>query len=283
MRDSISRERNINSRVLHRCAREELVNASKCLLLFLVMHLPHACFAQQSPQGSQSQPLNSSVSNFGTTYIFSPLPVCAGCIQSELGFSSLEGGRYLPAALTVAPFSSSTDFSVLANLMDSQKVDGDRSTHFGNRFDFVIRQRLLQAGGVVVTAAPRGVVFARDLEGGRIGVSMAAQYSKGSNLAVVNLTYTGAIGGYPANPKNEYQGSMDYFRSLGEKGFAVFVGVQHGYSTGNPQSFGIEAGLVLPFRNGQVELASQQLNLNTNPAWQFQARVTVNWGKVLGR
>jgi len=195
----------------------------------------------------------------------------------------LDGGRFLPAALSVAPFSTSTDFSVLVNILDSQLENGERTAHFGNRFDFVVRQRLLQRGGVILTIAPRGVVFTRDLEGGRIGGSVAAQYGNGKNLGVINLTYTGAIGGSPTNPKNYYQGSFDYYRTLSEKGVAVFAGFQHECSTGNPHAIGTEAGFVLPFRNGQVELASQQLSLNTHPAWQFQARVSVNWGKLLRR
>jgi len=39
---------------------------------------------------------------------------------------------------------------------------------------------------------------------------------------------------------------------------------------------------VIPFPNGQVELETAQLDLNTGPEWQFQARVIVNWGKILG-
>jgi hypothetical protein len=264
-------------------AQEGQMNTSKCLIPFLVLILGHACFAQQSPQGSQSQPLNASISNFGTTFVFGPQPVCPGCIETELGLLLLDGGRFLPAALSVAPFSTSTDFSVLVNILDSQLENGERTAHFGNRFDFVVRQRLLQRGGVILTIAPRGVVFTRDLEGGRIGGSVAAQYGNGKNLGVINLTYTGAIGGSPTNPKNYYQGSFDYYRTLSEKGVAVFAGFQHECSTGNPHAIGTEAGFVLPFRNGQVELASQQLSLNTHPAWQFQARVSVNWGKLLRR
>ena len=51
--------------------------------------------------------------------------------------------------------------------------------------------------------------------------------------------------------------------------------------TAGVQTAGIEEGLVIPFRNGQVELESAQLDLNTNPAYQFQSRVIVNWGKIL--
>jgi hypothetical protein len=259
------------------------VKTSRCLIPLLALILGHACFAQQSPQGNRPQPLNSSISNFGTTFVFSPQPVCPGCVETELGLILLDGGRFLPAALSVAPFSTNTDFSVLVNILDSQVTNGQRTAHFGNRFDFVVRQRVVQRGGVVVTIAPRGVVFTRDLEGGRIGGSVAAQYGKGNNLGVINLTYTGAIGGSATNPQNNYQGSFDYYRTLGEKGVAVFAGFQHECLSGNPQAIATEAGFVLPFRNGQVELASQQLSLNTNPAWQFQARVTVNWGTLLGR
>ena len=40
---------------------------------------------------------------------------------------------------------------------------------------------------------------------------------------------------------------------------------------------------MLPFRNGQVELESAQLDLNTKPQLQLQARVIVNWGQVFSR
>jgi hypothetical protein len=46
---------------------------------------------------------------------------------------------------------------------------------------------------------------------------------------------------------------------------------------------GTEGGLVLPFRNGQVEFETAQLDLNVKPEWQFQTRVIVNWGKMLSR
>lgn len=255
----------------------------KCLAPLFVLVLGHACLAQQSSQGSQAQPLNSSVSNFGTTFVFSPQPICSRCVETELGLFVLDGGRFLPVAFSLTPFSSKTDFSVLVNLLDSQIVNGERTRHFGNRFDFVVRHRLLQREGLVVTVAPRGAVLIRDQEGGRLGVTLAAQYGWGKNLGVVNLTYTGAVDSSPTNPTNHYQASFDYYRTLSEKGLAVFAGFQHEFSTGNPQAIGTEGGLVLPFRNGQVELASQQLTLNTDLTWQFQARVTVNWGKLLGR
>ncbi len=222
------------------------------------------------------------MSNFGTTFVFSTPPVCAGCVQSELGYVSiLDGGRYLPVTMTVAPFSIPTDFSVLVNALAAEMVDGKRTTHFGNRFDFVIRQQLLRRGGFVLTFAPRGAVLTRDLEGGRAGATVAAQYGKGNNLGVINLTITGAVGCTPSNPKSDYQGSFDYYRTLGWKGYAFFVGLQHTGATGNPQALNTEGGVVIPFRNGQVELAAQQLGLNTDPAWQVQARVIVNWGNLL--
>jgi hypothetical protein len=259
------------------------VRTLKCLYAFLVLIPGDASFAQQSPQGSQRQPLNSSVSDFGTTFVFSPQPICAGCVEAELGFLSVGGRHFLPATLSVAPFSTQTDFSVLVNILDSGVANGKRTTHFGDRFDLVVRQQLFQRRGFFLTLAPRGVVFIRDLEGGRVGGTVAAQYGKGNNLGVFNLTYTGAIGCSSTNPKNEYQGSFDFYRRLSEKGYAVFIGFQHGRSTGNPQSVNTEGGVVIPFRSGQVELATQQLSLNIDAAWQFQARVIVNWGKLLRR
>ena len=44
-----------------------------------------------------------------------------------------------------------------------------------------------------------------------------------------------------------------------------------------------EEGLVLPFRNGQIEIETAQLNLNVKPEWQFQTRAIVNWCKIFLR
>lgn len=255
----------------------------KGFCLFHVLILGQAVFAQQTSQASAPQPLNASVSDFGTSFVFSPPPICAGCVEAELGLLSLDSGRYLPAVLSVAPFPTHTDFSVLVNILDSGTTSGKRTTHFGNRFDFVVRHQLLRRGGFVLTLAPRGVVFTRDLEGGRAGGTVGLAYGRGNNLGVINLTYTSAIGSSPANPKNNYQGSFDYYRTLNPKGYAAFIGLQHETSTGNPQLVSTEGGIVIPFRNGQAELATEQLSLNTHPTWQFQARVIVNWGRIIGR
>ena len=236
----------------------------------------------QSQQASAPPPLNASVSDYGTTFIFSPPPICSKCIETELGFQSVgSSSQYIPTVVTIAPFKTSTDFSILVNLLDSESPGGDRTTQFGNRFDFVVRQRALQTGGFLLTIAPRGAVFTRG-GGGRVGATAAPQFSKGNNLIAANFTWTGAIGTSTANPKSDYQGFFDYFRTLNEKGAAVFFGVAHEFTAGQ-QTVGTEEGLVIPFRNGQVELETAQLDLSTSPEWQFQTRAIVNWGKILSR
>ena len=230
-------------------------------------------------QAAPPQPLNALVSDFGTSFIFDPPPICPKCIETELGFLSLEDGRYMPAVVSLAPFSSHTDFSVLVNMLDSESPTGHRTTHFGNRFDFVIRQQIVQKGGFLLTAAPRGTVFIRGIDGGRAGASLAPQYSKGSNLIGANFTWTGAIDISAGNPRSDFVDGYDYFRTLDHRGTTLFLGFQH-EDANSQQTVGTETGLELPFHNGQVELSSQQLNLNSNPQWQFQARVIVNWDRV---
>ena len=189
---------------------------------------------------------------------------------------------YLPAVITVAPFKTQTDFSVLVNLIDSESPGSDRATHFGNRFDFVARQQVFAKGGFTLVMAPRGTVFTRGVDGRRAGGTAAPQYAWGRNVAAANFTWTGGIGTSTANPRSDYVGSFDYFRTLDKKGTAFFLGWQHEVTAGE-QTAGIEEGLIIPFRNGQVELESAQLDLNVSPEWQFQARVIVNWGAVLKR
>jgi len=225
---------------------------------------------------------NASVSDFGTTYIFSPPPVCPGCIETEFGFQSVQDGRYLPAVLSFAPFRTQTDINVLVNLFDSEAPGRHRATHFGNRFDFVLRQQAFQKANFLLSVAPRGTVFDRGAQGGRAGATLAPQYGKGNNLLAANFSWTGAVGVSPANPRSDYLTSIDYFRTLTQRGTAFFLGLQQ-EATAGQQTVGTEEGLVIPFPKGQVELATQQLTLNTSPTWQFQTRVIVNWGKVLAR
>jgi hypothetical protein len=254
-----------------------------CLCLLQVLASGELLFAQHPSGGNLPQALNATVSNFGTTFVFSPPPICAGCVETELGVLAVDSGQFLPTVLSIAPFPTRTDFSVLVNLLDSENTNGRRTTHFGNRFDVVVRQQLLQSGGFVLTLAPRGTILTRDLEGGRAGATVGVAWGKGKNLGVLNLTDTAAVNSSPTNPKNDYQGAFDYYRTVNPKGFAAFVGVLHEATTANPQTLSTEEGLVLPFHNGQVELATQQLSINLTTTWQFQARMTVNWGRLLRR
>jgi hypothetical protein len=256
--------------------------------LLLVFTL-EGCLWAQSPQptpqqqpAASPQPLNALISDYGTTFIFSPPPICPKCVEIELGFQSLSDGRYVPTVVTVAPFKTETDFSVLVNLVDSESPGSERTAHFGNRFDFVARQQVYAKGIFTLVMAPRGTVFARGVDGGRAGLTAAPQIGKGNNLLAANFTWTGAIGASAANPNSDYQGFADYFRTLDSKGTAIFLGFAHEVTAG-AQTAGIEEGLVIPFRNGQVELEAAQLNLNVSPEWQFQSRAIVNWGKILLR
>jgi hypothetical protein len=239
------------------------------------------CCAQGQTANS-AQPLNASISDYGTTFIFSPPPICSKCLETELGFQAQSDGRYLPAVVTVAPFKTKTDLSVLVNVLDSESPGNHRTTHFGNRFDFVVRQQVLAKGNLTLVLAPRGAIFVRGADGGRIGITVAPQYGKGNNLIAANFTWTGGVGTSEANPRSDYVGSFDYFRTLQSKGTALFFGFAHEVMAGQ-QTAGIEEGLILPFRNGQVELEAAQLDLNVNPEWEFQTRVIVNWGSILAR
>ncbi len=242
--------------------------------------IPSAAQTPTQPPPS-SPPLNASVSDYGTTFIFSPPPICQECVETELGFGSVSGSREVPTVLSFAPFKSNTDISILVNLLDSESAGGDRTTQFGSRFDFVIRQQVLQKGGFLLSLAPRGALFTRG-GGGRAGATAGPQYSRGNNLIAANFTWTGAIGVSAANPRSDYQGYADYFRTLDKRGAALFLGIAHELTAGQ-QTVGTEEGLVIPVRNGQVELETAQLDLNTQPQWQFQTRVIVNWGKILAR
>jgi hypothetical protein len=240
--------------------------------------------AQNQATNNAPQPLNGSVSDFGTTFIYSPPPICPKCVETELGFLSLGDGRMMPSVVTVAPFNSKTDFSVLVNLLDSELNANDRATQFGNRFDFVMRQDIYEKGGFLLVLGPRGTFFTRGVSGGdqagRLGATFAPQYSKGRNLLAFNLTWTGGIGDSASNPNSDYVGAFDYFRTLDKRGMQFFLGGQHEYTAGQ-QTAGTEQGFILPFRNGQIELESGELDLNVKPVWQLQARVIVNWGRVL--
>jgi hypothetical protein len=171
---------------------------------------------------------------------------------------------------------------VLVNLLDSEFPGKDRTTQFGSRFDFVARQQVFAKGDFTLVLAPRGTVFTRVADAGRAGATAAPQYAKGNNLAAANFTWTAGIGTSSANPRSDYVGSFDYFRTLESRGTTLFLGFQHEVTAGQ-QTAGIEEGLILPFRNGQVELEAAQLDLNVDPEWEFQTRVIVNWGELFAR
>jgi hypothetical protein len=233
-------------------------------------------------QASSPQPLNGSVSDYGTTFVFSPPPICGGCVETELGFQSLSDGRYIPAVVSYSPVSPRTDISALVNLLDSEAPKSRRATHFGNQLDFVLRRQILQKGGFELTLAPRGAALVRGSDGGRVGATAAPQLSWGRNLAVLNVTLTAGIGVSSTNPRTDCLTDFDYFRTLDTRGTAFFLGLQHEVSAGQ-QTASTEEGLVIPFRNGQVELETAQIDLNSGFEEQFQARVIVNWGKALKR
>ncbi|HUA97821.1 MAG TPA: hypothetical protein VMA34_05805 [Terracidiphilus sp.] len=231
----------------------------------------------------QPQPLNANVSDFGTSYIFSPPPICPGCLETELGFLGISAGRQVGTAITAAPFRSHTDFTALFNLIDSEKLGNDRFTQFGNRIDVVIRQQVYSKGTFEFTAAPRGTVFLHGTDGGRIGGTAALQYGRGKYLGALNLNFTRALSNPSSGARNDYLTCFDLYRTLGERGASWFAGFQQETSTGNDTTIGVEQGLVLPFRNGQVELAAEELTLNTSTVIQLQARAIVNWGHVFHR
>lgn len=248
----------------------------------LVLAISFAGLASaQKQQPASPQPLNAAVSDFGTSFTFSP-PICSGCFEAELGFLSLQDGRYAPAVVTLAPSWLHGDASVLANVLDSEAPQSRRTTHFGNRLDFAIREKIVDHHGFVLTLAPWGTAFIRGIQGGRAGAVALPQFISGKNQFVAEFSLTGAVGVSAGNPRTDYVEAFDYARSIGERGFSIFAGAQHEITAGQ-QTAGIEQGLIIPFRNGQVELDTAQLDLNTSPAAQFQARVIVNWGRVLGR
>jgi len=257
-----------------------LISVFASLLCFAIFG--PARLSAQSQNAATSQPLNSSVADFGTSFTFSPPVACPGCIETELGFLSLQDGRYIPLVVTAALPGGRTDLSVFVNLLDSQIAQSRRAAHFGNRFDFVLRQKVLEKRGFELTLAPRGSAYVRGVDGCRVGAVAGPQYTWGKNLAVADFSWTAGVGVSAANPRSDYLTSFDYNRTLDQRGSGFFWGAQQELSAGH-QTVGIEQGVVIPFRNGQVELAMEQLDLNTNPAWQFQALWIVNWGKVLGR
>jgi hypothetical protein len=236
---------------------------------------PMIAFAQKQ-SASSSAPLNANVSDFGASFTFSP-PICSGCLETELGFLSLEDGRFVPAVVTYAPAWLHGDASVLANVLDSEMTQSHRTTHVGNRLDFAIRNKVLDKHGVVLTLAPWGTAFVRGVQGGRAGAVALPQFTAGKNQLVAEFNLTGAVGVSAGNPRTDYLEEVDYARGIGERGYSVWGGLAHEVS-GGTQTVGIEQGVTIPFRNGQVELATEQLSLNTDPLVQFQARVIVNWG-----
>src|ERR1035438_10453783 len=74
------------------CKKEELPVKSPILLFTSLICLQYfgVCSGPaQAPATNSTQPLNSTVSDFGTSFTFSPPPICPKCVETELGFLSL--------------------------------------------------------------------------------------------------------------------------------------------------------------------------------------------------
>jgi hypothetical protein len=244
------------------------------LLSFLVLMAAIAASAQQ-------QALNANVSSIGTSFTFSLPIACGACLETELGYSYLADGHQVPAILT-AGLTKYTDLSAQVNLLDSELNGTDRVTQFGNRVDLILRQQAMKNNTFALTLAPHGTIFLRGGDGGRAGITGAPQFTWGANQLLANITWTGAVGVSDSNPRSDEVAAFDWSRTVQERGTAIFAGFQQETTAGTTTA-SIEEGMVLAFKNAQVELATEQLNLNTSPQVQVQARLVVYWGKVFGK
>jgi hypothetical protein len=233
----------------------------------------------QAPQ--PPQPLNSNLSSLGTSFTFS-LPIsCAACLETELGYLYLEDGHQVPAIVT-AGLSRYTDFSAQVNLLDSEATHPGRATQFGNRVDMIVRQQVVKNNKFALTLAPRGTVFIRGGDGGRAGITAAPLVNLGANQFLANITWTGAVGAGAGNPRSDEVAAINWARNVQSRGTAIFAGFQQETTAGTTTA-SIEQGMVLAFKDAQIELATEQLNLNTSPQMQVQARLVVYWGKLFGK
>jgi hypothetical protein len=193
----------------------------------------------------------------------------------------LQDGHQVPAIVTIG-LGKITDLSAQVNLLDSELTGTDRVTQFGNRVDLIVRQQAIKNDVFALTLAPHGTVFIRGGDGGRAGITAAPQFTFGSNQLLANITWTGGVGVSDANPRSDEVAALDWSRTVQQRGTAVFAGFQQETAAGTTTA-SIEQGLVLAFRNAQIELATEQLNLNTSPQVQVQARLVVYWGRMFGR
>ena len=147
-----------------------------------------------------------------------------------------------------------------------------------------IEDQRTSAAGIAGFAGQRFRNGVRDdrITAQRLRMAAAGQDSWGKNQVILNFLWTAAIGVNAGNPRNDFLTSFDYSRTLQDRGTSWFLGFQQDDASGSDSS-AIEEGFVLPFRNGQVELAAEQLSLNSSPQAQFQARVIVNWGRLFAR
>lgn len=245
--------------------------------LFMVSVLLFVSFCNAQ---NVSGPLNASVSGFGTSFAFGPAPISQGSFESELGSVYLSNSRYFPVVLTFAPFGEENDLSIMANVLDIETdASGHTATYFGDRAMVIFRQNILREESFSCTLAPAGTLFLRDTHGGALGGAVALRYVQGNNQFVGNINGMIPVAGTDADAN--YQVAVDYSRALSESGYVVFFGVQNIYIPGNASTFGIEQGVVLPFRDGQLEFAAEQFSPVSDIAWQFQVRVVVNWGRVV--
>ncbi len=226
-----------------------------------------------SAQNSEG-PLNASVSNFGTSFTFGPSTICKGCVQTELGTLSIERSHTISSMITVAPFTR-TDVSISSNLLESTSSNGKRQSALGKRVDVIIRQSVPAGKSIAFTIAPR---FASADGASGIGGSLVAQYVKNQIVTVFNATAIQSPSESAYIPRLDEQLALNVSRMLGSRGASVFTGA-YARNADDSETVGLEGGFVYPFRNGQLEFATEYLNTAGVTSWQYQMRVTKNWGK----
>ena len=238
--------------------------------------------ATRSQQPSSPQPLNATVSDFGTSFAFSP-PICAGCVRDRARVPLPPGRPLCPGG---AHRGSRLAARRCKRARQCARFRGPARTPFHPlRQPPGLRHSRKSAWTAMAWcsrlrrgAQPSSAASRADAP----GLSLSRSSPSARTRSSASLASRERSASRPETRAPITWKSFDYTRSIGERGYNIFAGLQHELTAGE-QTIGIEEGMTIPFRNGQVELATEQLTLNTDPAVQFQARVIVNWGKLLSR
>ena len=205
------------------------------------------------PRGLHSQALNGDISDIGTSFTFSANPICAKCVELEVGASVERGIKVQPEIVGTYGIGKIADVTALIS---------------DNQVSVMGRLMLLNRNRFTITVAPMYSRITNVSNSSLLGGAVALSYEQNKNIYVFNAL---ALQSTSGRVDNNRLVSFNYFRTISNSGYALFAGLQRDAALNISN---VEQGVVIPFRHGQLEFEIEEQDVG-NPVFIGQVRFIV--------